>query len=169
MASALIDFYQDSGEPYDWEDIIYNWGDAELEGTKDYIQWLFPLDKPSKFNEAAPLLTAEDIAEFNEDVDLMDRLETSLRKFLEFLGLSLVNFGGNWIVVKSSTFSSRRVVIWNTFNHNWMRITRILKSLKLLGRDDLANSFFSCLQQLRDREGIAASGDSFGYWQRAVK
>jgi len=159
MASELIDFYQDSGKPYDWEDIIYNWDDAKLESTEDYIQWLFPTD-----------LTAEEVAEFQDDVDLMDRLETSLRKFLEFLGLSLVQFGNNWIVAKSSTFSSRRVAVWSQPNRNWSRITRVLKCLKSLGRDDLADSVVNCLKQLREREGVAASGeDSFNTWQGVIK
>ncbi|MDD3473379.1 MAG: opioid growth factor receptor-related protein [Syntrophaceae bacterium] len=153
--SKLIDFYQDSGEPFDWEDIIYNWDNEKLESNQEYFRWLFPLD-----------LSVEEVEEFRNDVDLTDRLETSLRKFLEFLGLSLVRFGKQWIVAKSATFSSRRVAVWTHSNHNWQRITHLLKSLRSLGRNDLANPLLVCLKQLRDREGIAASG--FAEWE-AVK
>ena len=31
--------------------------DAWLESTHDFVQWLFPLDRPSGVNPSAPLLT----------------------------------------------------------------------------------------------------------------
>lgn len=167
MSSKIIDFYEDSGFPYDWEDIIFNWDTNKMETTHDYIQWMFPLPEPSQYNPDAPLLTEDDITLFKSNPDLMDRIERSLKKFLEFMGLSLVKFGQQWIVAKSSEFSNRRGSVWASFNHNWLRITRVLKCLKLLGRDDLAMAFFSCLRQLRDREGIGST--SFEYWENAVR
>jgi hypothetical protein len=164
--SKLIEFYEGSGFPYDWEDIIYRWDNDRMESCNDYVYWLFPL--PESGDSDVPLLTNEDIEKFKEDFDLMDRVEQSLKKFLEFLGLSLVRFDKLWLVAKSHEFSDRRVV-WTTFNQNWLRITRVLKFLKLIGRDDLANAVFSCLNQLRDRDGIARSGNSFSCWKEAIQ
>ena len=38
-------------------------------------------------------------------------------------------------------------VVWGRFNHNWLRITRVLHSLRLLGRSDRAQEFFDFLTQ----------------------
>jgi hypothetical protein len=162
MPSKIIEFYEDSGVPYDWEDIIFNWDNDKLDKTKDVIDWMFPVPECSNVP-----LTQEDITLFKEDVDLMDRIERSLKKFLEFLGLSLVKFGSNWIVAKSAEFSNRRGAVWASHNHNWVRITRVLKCLNALGRDDLSMAFFSCLRQLREREGIGTA--SYSDWEDAIQ
>ena len=50
--SALITFYRGSGTDHAGRriDEILSWDDAALESVHDYIQWLFPLDEPSRFN-----------------------------------------------------------------------------------------------------------------------
>src|SRR5262245_50603371 len=129
--SHLTDFY--SGARTDTQgrylQDIWDWTDADLEVTDDYIQWLFPLKEPSQFNPDAPLLTDGDIAEFRKDLVLSGNLYTSYIRILRFLGLQMTVIK----VTEAPNFWNREKDVWSYPNHNWLRITRILKSLTLLG------------------------------------
>src|ERR1022692_4743624 len=126
--SRLLDFYR--GQATDTErrllKNIWTWADAELEAVHDFIQWLFPLPEPSQFNPDAPLLTKADIDAFKSDSVLQANLLKSFERILGFLGLSL---SANGEVAQSEHFKSRVADVWAMPNHNWLRITRILRSL----------------------------------------
>ena len=53
---------------------VWSWDDDELEYVHDYIQWLFPLRAPSRFNPDAPVLDDEQIAAFQSDPALRAEL-----------------------------------------------------------------------------------------------
>jgi hypothetical protein len=53
-SSRLLAFYRgqapdDAGR---WLKDIWEWDDEQLETTHDFIQWLFPLPEPSRFNRS---------------------------------------------------------------------------------------------------------------------
>src|SRR5207248_2299612 len=81
--------------------------------------------------------------------------------FLRFLGLHRED--GR--IVKSDDFDRRGV--FQGPDHNWLRITRVLTSTRLLGLEDESRAFFEFLRRERDggRSGITA--ESFRYWERA--
>ena len=160
--SKLLDFYRDSGNPYKWSTIVGKWTDLHWEGGHDYIQWVFPTQQPSNFNPDAPLLSEDDIKIFKADPELQERLELSFARFLAFVGLKYEN--GE--VKKADDFETKRAV-WRTANHNWLRITRVLTSLRLLGKQKLAEAFYDYLKWLFG-VGIGISGNTFGYWQQAM-
>jgi hypothetical protein len=53
-------------------------------------------------------------------------------------------------------------------HQNWLRITRVLTSTRLLGLEEQSQAFFDFLKADRDsgRSGITA--ESFGYWESAA-
>ena len=57
---------------------------------------------------------------------------------------------------------TRKLDIWMRLNHNWLRFTRILKSLTMLGLNDEAMAFFRFLEK---KLGNVPSMD---YWRKAV-
>src|SRR5262245_840829 len=67
--SRLVDFYRGAGTDTGGRQLaeIWAWGDDDLEAVHDFIQWLFPLPEPSRFNPDAPRLTEADIATFRGD------------------------------------------------------------------------------------------------------
>src|SRR5262252_1464624 len=174
--SQLTEFY--SGEGKDAEgrtlEVILGMDDEDMEIEHDYIQWLFPLKEHSRFNADAPILTDEDIKAFQADTmegKLMKyRLLKSFHRFLNFLGLEYHEdeFGkGGWRVKKADNFAARRPEVWNRANHNWLRITRCLGSLRLLGMKAECSAFFDFLKNLHNREALVTD-DTFAYWQEAV-
>jgi hypothetical protein len=163
--SRLTDFYH--GHALDSEGrtlaALWAYSDDELEGIHDFIQWMFPLKEPSQFNPHAPLLTAADIAEFRGDGRLRENLARSFDVFLAFLGLRFE--GGQ--VVRGPDFD-RKQDVWRFPNHNWLRITRVLTSTRLLGLEDRGRAFFACLKDLKDSGRSGIDPHTFEYWDRAA-
>jgi len=95
--------------------------DHQAETTHDYIQWLFPLDEPSRSVNGAPVLTELDIDEIKGSSLAQANLARSARWFLGFLERN-----NHWIT---------------KYNHNHLRITRVIKSLRLLASDEAADEF----------------------------
>ena len=162
----LLRFY--SGEGTDDRDRtiadIWCYSHNELEGVHDYIQWLFPLAERSAFNPAAPLLDAETIQRFQEDDALRRNIERSLGVMLDFYGLTLV---GNRIV-RAKTFAERSRNWLTPQNHNFLRLTRVLKSLSLLGHGQRARQLVACLEEIgRAHQGIVGP-TTLAYWRAAV-
>ena len=127
--------------------------DEELMDTHDFIQWLFPLTEPSQFNVAAPILTEKQIHLFREDRRLQRNLVSSFQRFMRVFGLQYTHGEIQQVVERD---------IWMHLNHNWLRFTRILRSLTILGRPDEAMAF------LRFLERKIGNVDSMIYWRRAV-
>jgi hypothetical protein len=165
--SRLVEFYR--GQARDTEgrrlETIWDWDDESLEEVHDFIQWLFPLPEPSNFNADAPLLSAQDIREFRGDPALQARLRHSYERLLTFLGLAP---GEDGKVVEAQNFAARAPEVWRSPNHNWLRITRILRSLTLLGLEAEARALFDRLDALYRSEKFPIPAGTFGYWARAV-
>ena len=118
--------------------------DQQAERTHDYIQWLFPLDEPSRSINGVPVLTELEIDEIRQSSLAQANLAESARWFLGFLERN-----DHWIT---------------KYNHNHLRITRVIKSLRLLTSDEAADEF-------RDKV-LALAGDNLnsidqkasGFW-----
>ena len=47
---------------------VLAWSDDKWEEVHDFIQWVFPLMEPSRYNEFVPILTMEDISFFRNNL-----------------------------------------------------------------------------------------------------
>ena len=88
--SPLLAFYRGAGPDAAGRTIdeIWAFDHRQLEMVHDFIQWLFPLPEPSRFNPDAPLLTAADMAAFRAAPALRARALRSLDLMLAFYGLA---------------------------------------------------------------------------------
>jgi hypothetical protein len=164
--SQVTEFYKGTGTDHVGRTLadIWAYSDAELESIHDFIQWLFPLREPSQFNRDGPLLTDNDISEFRADPVLRENLLRSFDVFLTFLGLRYED--GR--VMKAADFVGKDEV-WRYPNHNWLRMTRVLTSTRLLGLEDRSRAFFEFLKDLRDSGRSGITDDSYRFWERAAK
>ena len=55
------------------------------------------------------------------------------------------------------------------FDHNYLRITRILKCLMTFGLIDEAQAFYECLRQIYREESDQIGGETFQYWTNQSK
>jgi hypothetical protein len=166
--SRLQDFYRCRGTDAEGRTLeeILAWNDDELEAVHDFVQWLFPLPEPSQFNPDAPLLTENDVSAFKSDSVLQANLMKSFQRILGFLGFELA---ANGKVVESASFSGRVSDVWAVPNHNWLRITRILRCLTLLGMEAQAHALFERLDVEYNSRRFPIPANTFAYWTKAVK
>ena len=168
--SALLGFYRHAGRDHRGRtlDVIRAYDADRLEGTHDFIQWLFPLPEPSGANPNAPRLTQADIEAFESDAGLRNELRRSLQVMLGFYGLRLVDAPGAPRIERGGDYASRSAQ-WLARSHNFLRISRILRSLTLLGCAPEARAFLQCLEEIQRENAQDIGPDTLRYWRRAIE
>ena len=169
--SQLVAFYLGKGPDNQGRMLneILLWDDSRLEDVHDYIQWLFPLKERSAFNAFAPLLTENDIAVLKADKGARANILHALARMIDFYGFT-VNMQGKDLAIARSQDFERKLRNWLTpHNHNFLRITRILKSTVLLGREKYAAAFLKALEQVYTDHPEIIGGDAIRDWKDAVK
>ncbi len=126
---------------------MMEWDDARLERCHDYIQWMFPLDEPSMFNAYAPILTYDEIFELRQHGA---SILHSARMFLQFL-------------IRGK--SPRTKQFWLTpNNHNHMRISRIIKCLRIIDFPTCAEGFHDWVTS-QNKDGVLNA--AIPHWEDA--
>jgi len=141
--TEIQQFYNNQGKPYSVDSIIYQWSNDEWEEKHHFIQWVFPTNKRSMYHPNSPILTAED-AEYigTEKYVLFDK---AVQRFKCFL---------------------REEQYLTYQNHNWLRVTRCLESMRLVGApDDLVNDFWTFINRYQPY----ISPTTRDFWEQAVK
>ena len=101
--------------------------DEFWEKDHSFIQWLFPLPEKSMFNKDAPVLTESLKKRLIDTRGFSSNYEEAFFRFLGFLGF-LRNFD---TVIDDVDF--QKIANWaEPHNHNHLRITRVLKFLKIV-------------------------------------
>ena len=95
--------------------------DEEMEANHGYIQWAFPTHRQSKSVSSAPVLDLPSAIWLAENKGYVRFVEDMTEKFLGFLKRS-----DNWK---------------HGYNHNQLRIARVIESLRLLHSYELAQWF----------------------------
>jgi hypothetical protein len=167
--TAILLFYRGLGTDDRGRSLaeVQGLGLSDLEIIHDYIQWLFPLPEPSLAVRTAPILSSGDIETFRKGEELQSALRRSLRRMLEFYGLALSEENREVTVRLSLTFPNRSKVWLEPGNHNYLRITRILRSLNLLGCRKEATAFFTCLSDIYLQNSATIGEETFRYWKQA--
>jgi hypothetical protein len=163
--SQLIEFYRGTGTDNTGRSLaqILDYDDDDMESSHDFIQWLFPLREASQFNRHAPLLSDADIATFRADANLRANLLRSLDRFLTFLGLERKSDR-----IEPGPGCDARSEVLKTPNHNWLRITRVLHCLRLLGLEQEGRRLLDCLENLQTAGKADVAADTFRYWRDAT-
>lgn len=127
---------------------VLRFDDVQLEGVHDYIQWLFPLREPSRAVSGAPVLGETEAEAIRRDRLAQAGLHAARVRMMRFY----VQTHG-WLTA---------------YDHNHLRITRILTSLRDLVGLDEAKAFYEDILRLNDAAGSPVNPGSLDYWRRAV-
>lgn len=136
-----------------------------LECNHSYIQWWFPLNEKSNHNHKAPILTEKDICEIQKNEMIKESIIYSFDVMLNFYGLER-KYETTQVRRKNNYKFIKRRWIRNG-NHNFLRITRILKCLKICGLEDYARGFYNELCNIY-QENKFIIGKSINYWNDAI-
>lgn len=145
--------------------------DDQLENSHSWIQYAFPLQEPSEYNSKAPVLTDEEIEWIKSETGERARINLRLMylRILRFYGFEYKPSLEEVSLIPSDNFDERSKIWLTPFNHNYKRLTRILKCLTLCGMRNYAKELFNALEKLyQDHEDIIED-KTFDYWKHAVE
>ncbi|SCV69883.1 BQ2448_1277 [Microbotryum intermedium] len=148
---------------------------SQLESNHAFIQWWFPL-RTTGVNALAPTLTSDpnELLALRNDREVQRRFKTSYEIMLDFYGFALHDFKTGRIKRSSSGYETR-YRNWESNGHNWLRVSRILKSCSEFGLEHLNAPLllFILVEQndpsqpnLKDR-GLIRSMDQ--YWRYCIR
>jgi hypothetical protein len=147
---------------------ILGWDDARLEMVHDYIQWIFPLPERSEANPSAPALDAATIAAIRGSAEMQGRLRAAFQRMLAFYGFALEGDA----VVQGPRFATASRNWLHAGNHNHLRLTRMLRSLRVLGLEREAAALWEALRALYEGENAAGrrtiTPETFAFWRKAA-
>jgi hypothetical protein len=166
----LLAFYSSTGtDDRDRSiDDVHSFSTDELERNHDFIQWLFPLFERSAANPSAPVLDEDAASFFRSDPAIRRRMRRSVEVMLDFYGLTLDQDGDRLRVSRAATFEERARVWLTRGNHNFLRLTRIMKSLSILGEAPLARAILAGLEEIAADNPGTVGETTLKYWQGAV-
>ena len=147
-------------------DDVWSMSLEELEYTHDYIQWLFPLRERSSVEPQTPTLDDASIAAF-QTPELRARLIQSAAMMAELYGMQICQDAGGWRVDLAATAADRQRVWLTPGNHNFLRLTRIMKSLATLGHGELSTAWLTALRQIYARHSSVIGPRTLQFWEKA--
>ena len=127
-------------------DFILDQDDEWLEKTCDYIQWVFPLDDQTRQAEFVPVLDNESIEIILKSNAARANLIRAASRMRRFWG------NGHWI---------------KDIDHNHLRITRAIKSLRLLVSDEEADRMKMWLSSVLGPNSKIINQKSLAFWRDA--
>ena len=146
-------------------DQIAAWNHRQLDQTHDYIQWVFPTMAPSRFNLDAPVLTRADIDTGAGNPQVVGNLIRMAVVMGGFYGLERKSsYGGP----QYAPIDDQRPWWMRPDDHNFLRITRILGSLRLFGFGEEAEAWLQVLELLVRRHSGPVSGETLEFWRDAA-
>lgn len=150
----IVNFYLNNSETSEGLTLveILAFQDEQLEKNHLYIQWLFPLPEISFVNPDAPLFDQEFANQYNSSLRLKIVVGYAIDRMIEFWDLGNKN-KPNW---------------FKPNNHNFLRLTRFLRFLTLLGEFQMARTIFNKLSEFDRFYPNNVSEETFEYWRAAV-
>ncbi|WP_097005305.1 opioid growth factor receptor-related protein [Lacrimispora amygdalina] len=140
----------------------------ELEIKHDYIQYMFPLYEYSKVEPFIPILTEYEMNQIKRDSMqyslIQENIKKSFKMMLRFYGLKLEKVE----IEKGNDFEKRKEIWINSGNHNYLRITRILKCLMIFEMMDEAMAFYRILLKLKEEYQEEIDDVSVEFWTEAI-
>ncbi|KAI0454705.1 hypothetical protein F5B21DRAFT_474794 [Xylaria acuta] len=171
----LVDFFDPTTKGPDSHgrtlDQILEWGDDKLENQHNYIQTVFPLPEESIFSFSAPVVDEETMLIFTQSPELKSNLLRALKRMLAFYGFDAEDKEGpnSRLAITPKENCEPGFSRWVArIDHNHLRITRIIRSLRILGLEGPAKDFYNALIEVYKVRGTIGSS-SIAFWTRALE
>ena len=148
---SLVNFLNGTGPDHQGRYLrdIWDFDDKIIEQTHDFIQWMFPLTEKSMSVPGVLTLSAEDIEAIRTSEVARAHLERSANWYLGFLRRN-----DHWI---------------KSYDHNHLRITRAIKSLRLLVSQETAEAFLNTIFDITGDGIKVVRQDAVRFWKSDLK
>jgi len=154
---TIVNFLKGETQDYKgrtYADII-GCDDTKMEQCHDQVQWMFPLHEESNFASTYPVITEEVVKEAKENKDVIKNLKLASERMEKFYGI------GRFTDIDKQRKWCREG------DHNLLRITRIIRCLRIFGLEQEAEYFYNIVRdaslRFLDYEYVA-----FKYWDKAL-
>ena len=146
----LVDFLNGTGPDHQGRYLrdIWDFNDKSIEQTHDFIQWMFPLTEKSMSVPVVPTLSAEDVEAIRTSGVARLNLEKSAQWYLGFLQRN-----DHWI---------------KAYDHNHLRITRVIKSLGLLTSVEASTSFLDSVFDIAGDRIQSIDQNAISFWKSGL-
>lgn len=148
---CVLAFLEKRGADYGGRvlDEIWSFNDIQIETTHDFIQWIFPLPKERAGQLSRPVVTSAGL----------ERISTS--------SYALANLGVSqeWFLC----FLSRSTAWMANYNHNHLRITRMIKSSRLIEGTERSAALFRQVVLLAGQDADLIGTKAISFWTDAYK
>ena len=145
----LCDFLENKTSNFDGLTLhqIWEMNDAQIESKHTFIQWIFPTTEPSSAVPGSPYLNDEQVLKIRKSRLAKQNLRKSADWYFDFL---------------------ERNSHWRKpHDHNHLRITRTLKSLRVLNGDDEADFYKEQLWQILGADIAVIPAKTVEFWETA--
>jgi hypothetical protein len=173
----MLEFYRGAGKIHSGDSNgkqirdVFNFDRKEKEEKHNFIQWLFPLKESSAFNPDVPLLNDPLILLMKKDPIVQKNLQGSLDSMLEFYWLKWKD-GSRREIIQKEPFKERAVKSdegWVSVNHhNFLRLSRMMKSLNLLGLENESLALRDCLMNIGKEYPQHIPKETLEYWEKSA-
>ncbi|KAH7101846.1 opioid growth factor receptor conserved region-domain-containing protein [Auriculariales sp. MPI-PUGE-AT-0066] len=173
---ANLDFYLGTGRcqpnALTIDELHEEWrGDYEtLEFEHGYIQWLFPIPERGMNFRSQPLHSHEEKA-MRTNPQVVARVQKSYQLMLDFYGMKLVD-ASTGLLERTDGYQPRYRNLVRS-SHNYLRISRILKHLSIMGLEHLGTGLLlhflseQSANNTLNNEGLCSSMDH--WWANCVR
>ena len=145
-----LDFLSNGGVDFKGRtlEMIWSFTDEQIESIHDFVQIIFPLDKPSESTFHGYYLSSQEI------INKIKGNQTAKENILK---------SSKWYF----SFLKRNIWLWNRkYDHNQLRITRVIECLRLLVSEQEADKFYeNVLKIIEDDNRINET--SLNFWNKA--
>ena len=126
---------------------IWKMSDGDIESVHNFIQWTFPLNERSGAVPNSPILTQQEIIDIKKSEIAKQNIKKSADWFMDFLTRN-----SYWICQS---------------NHNHLRITRVIKSLRLIYSNEEAENFKNNVMNLIKGNEYKINPISLEFWKNS--
>ncbi len=126
---------------------IWKMSDEDIESVHNFIQWTFPLNERSGAVPNSPILTQQEIIDIKKSEIAKQNIKKSADWFVDFLTRN-----SYWICQS---------------NHNHLRITRVIKSLRLIHSNEEAENFKNNVMNLIKGNEHKINPISLEFWKNS--
>ena len=123
---------------------VLSFCDSDIENIHDFIQWIFPLREASRAVFNAPVLSDEDVSEISKSETSKSNIIRASKWYLGFLGRNK-----HWVT---------------KYDHNHLRITRVIKSIRLLVGNQEAENFRESVFEMLGEEKSKIDPKAVTFW-----
>lgn len=124
-------------------DEFFRYTDRQLERYHDYIQYMFPTDRKSKY-ELAPTVSVQDARCWGQEEPIVRNMRKAYKRMKQFYSDS-----ERWITPN---------------NHNYRRISRMLRSMRMFSLNNEADDFFSFVSDIYEKNESIIGSKTYEYW-----